>query len=240
MSFQPEYSNFIKAEILRLDAGNADEKRRAQTFRSKVSAVCATPYSPTYSKNLPDNYGAVAVTARYRLFFKVHQEHNVVFFAWMNDENHLHTSGATNDSYQEFRRKLNNQEIEIYSHILTIGEQFIFNGSWGNDYIYVEFNRILSNEETEYSRSSLTLNQISTTEYAISSIDVSTENNHLASELLKRSLLRADEQGITITFELFLKTQNLDKSRHLLFKFGFQMSMADLDTELWIRHPLHP
>jgi hypothetical protein len=99
MPFQPEYSDFLKSELTRLDAGNATEKKRAQTCRSKIAAVCQAPYSSSYSKDLPEHYGAVSVTGRFRLFFKIHPEFDVVYFAWMNDEAHIHASGAVNDPY---------------------------------------------------------------------------------------------------------------------------------------------
>jgi hypothetical protein len=122
MPFQPEYSEFIKNELIRLDAGNATEKKRAQTTRSKIATVCQAPYSSTYSKDLPENYGAASVTGRFRIFFKTHPEHNVVFFTWMNDETNIHTSGASNDSYQEFRRRLGKGDIEDYRHVVLVGE----------------------------------------------------------------------------------------------------------------------
>lgn len=155
----------------------------------------------------------------------------------MNDEDSIHTSGSANDSYQEFRRKLNNGEIETYQHVTIEDEDFEFNGTWGNSYIYIEYARALSYQSKEKASSSLTLSQANEREYAISSIDVSDENQGLASELLSRTLASADESGITITFELFLISANLDKSRHLLAKFKFERSIYDEEIELWIRAP---
>ena len=237
MPFQPEYSEFFKTELARLDAGNAIEKKRAQTTRSKITTVCGAPFSSTYSKDLPENYGAFRVTERFKVFFKIHPEHNVVFFTWMNDEEHIHASGAANDSYKEFRRKLLNQEIEVYEHLELTGEQFTFNGTWGNSYIYIEFNRTLSDDSQEHANSSLTLSQSGDREYLISSIDVSDANKGLASELLKRTLARADEAGTIITYELFLISSNLKKSRHLLSKFSFELFISDTDAEVWVRTP---
>jgi mRNA-degrading endonuclease RelE of RelBE toxin-antitoxin system len=192
MPFQPEYSQFFKTELVRLDGGNTTEKKRAHTARSKIAAVCQAPYSPTYSKDLPGQYGAVAVTGRFRLFFKIHSEHSVVFFTWINDESNIHASGAANDAYQEFRRQLANDEIEKYQHVSLAGEEFTFNGDWGNSYIYIEFLRSLSDQTNQKANSSLTLNQTNNSEYAISSIDVSDENIGLAQELIKRMLMRAE------------------------------------------------
>ncbi len=237
MPFQPEYSEFIKNELARLDAGNVNEKKRAQIARAKFIAVCQAPTSPTYTKNLPENYGAVRATERFKIFFKIHHSYNVVFFTWMNDEDSIHTSGAFRDSYQEFRRKLDNDEIEVYQHVDMVAEEFTFNGDWGNAYIYIEFNRTLSNETSESANSSLTLSQAGERDYIISSIDVSDENKGLASELLIRALNRADEGGVTVSYELYLVSHNLEKSRHLLSKFDFELTEFDDDVELWARAP---
>lgn len=80
MQFQPEYSEFIKTELARLDAGNATEKKRAQITRSKIMTVCQAPMSPVYAKDLPNCYGAVRATERFKIFFKIHHECSVVFF----------------------------------------------------------------------------------------------------------------------------------------------------------------
>ncbi|MAV90266.1 MAG: hypothetical protein CL676_02520 [Bdellovibrionaceae bacterium] len=239
MSFQPEYSEFLKKELARLDSGNADENKRARVVREKIMAVCNAPENPTYTKNLPENYGAVNVTARYRLFFKTHKEHNIVFFAWINDETAIHSSGDHGDSYQEFRRKLSNGEIEKYQHIVIDEERYTFNGAWGNSYIYIEYSRHYSNNTRLRSSGSLSLTQIKDREYQISSIEVDEEEKGLASDLLSRTFDRADKDGITVTFDLFLKTRNLDKSRHLLQKYDFEIFETDSDYELWIRNPKH-
>lgn len=235
MLFQPDYSKFLRNELGRLDSGNTTEKKRAQTLRSKVATVCQEPFN--HPKDLPENYNAVNVTGRFRLFFKVHPEHAVVFFTWMNDEQNIHTSGAVDDSYQEFRRKLGNGEIETYVHIEWVDNEFIFNGAWGNGYIYIEFSRTLSNESEEWSRSSLTLTQVGQREYVISSIEVSDENIGLASQLIERTILKADEGAIVITYELFLISANLDKSRHVLTKYNFIRTADDAEIELWVRPP---
>lgn len=237
MQFQPEYSNFIKFEFARLDTGNASEKKRAQIARSKIISVCQAPTSPVYAKDLPDSYCAVRASERFKIFFKIHHEHNIVFFAWMNDEDSIHTSGSVNDSYQEFRRKLSNGEIETYTHLTIEGEDFDFNGNWGNSYIYIEFIRTLNDQSAEKASSSLTLSQIKDKEYAISSIDVSDEDRGLASELLRRTFVSADQSEITMTYELFLISGNPEKSRHLLSKFNFELIMPDSEIELWVREP---
>jgi hypothetical protein len=236
--YQPEYSEFIKQEFARLDSGNATEVKRVQTAREKVMAVCKAPDSSTYTKNLPENYGAVSVTARFRLFFKTHREYGVVFFTWMNDETAIHSSGDHGDSYQEFRRKLTNKEIEEYKHITIKDEDYIFNGTWGTSYIYIEYSRLLSDESQLRASGSLSLTQLGEREYQISSIDVDEEDKGLASELLRRTFEQVDESGITITYDLFLKTRNLEKSRHLLQKYGFEKFEEDSDCELWVRKGL--
>jgi hypothetical protein len=48
-------------------------------------------------------------------------------------------------------------------------------------------------------------------------------------------MARADEAGITVTYELFLISSNLEKSRYLLRKFQFELFDADPEVELWIR-----
>lgn len=132
---------------------------------------------------------------------------------------------------------LDNGEIEQYRHVDVKGEIFLFNGTWGNTYIYIEYTREMSDDNQQHSSSSLTLSQIGQTDYAISSIDVSDENQGLASELLARTLPRADEGGVTITYDLFMISANVEKSRHLLQKFEFERADADDELELWVRRP---
>lgn len=70
MPYQPKYSQFIKDEIKRLAAGNTDERKRARTVKEKISAILLDPLNNIFKKTLPDDYCAVDIGERFRLFFK--------------------------------------------------------------------------------------------------------------------------------------------------------------------------
>lgn len=234
MPYQPKYSQFIKDELKRLSLGNAAEQKRAKTIHDKISAVLLEPLNNIYKKTLPEDYCAIDVGERFRLFFKPIQPSGIVYFTWVNDENFLHTVGSKHDSYDEFRRKFNNGEIEAFTEEKIVKEEFKKNTNWGSSLIYVYFKRLTTNEEY-FANSHIALNQLDNKQYEIRSISVTEEDKGLASQLLTHLTQDADKNGIKLYYYLILSTENLEKSRYLLQKFGFTLDLTEEDIELWIR-----
>ena len=183
-----------------------------------------------------DDYRAAKMGNRFRLFYKVYQQHSIVYFAWVNGEDHPHTSGDVDDCYKEFVRAYNNSEIDKYAHETLVHEVFKKGSSWGAKLVHVSYERKTTQEEYK-AYSTLTLGQIKSNSYKILSVSVSKKDMKLASKLLDNLIQEADRNNLTLSYELILKSAELPKSRYLLNKFGFSCVVQDFDVELWERNP---
>ena len=242
--YRRELRKWLRDELQRLEQGNRTEKQRYTNAMSAMLKVMADPISREFSKTLPENYKAVDVLQQVRLFFKIVDDpsapqtgERIIYFVWMNGDEVTHQSGESDDCYQVFRRMVINGEIEPYQPAVASKPLFRIHGEWGEAVIYASYEEIRSHL-TERADSHLHLNRVTSDEYRIEAITVSTENEGLASGLLKNLCDHSDRSNITLTYELWAEQTNSVKQRHILEKFDFYQSEQIEDIEIWIRVPV--
>ena len=77
MSFQPKYSKTLQ-KIIR-DLKNGNQQKCVQLIYKKVTKTLAAPEIPeTFKEGLVDDYRAAKMGNRFRLFYKVYQQHNII------------------------------------------------------------------------------------------------------------------------------------------------------------------
>ena len=236
--YQRSLAPSLRTELSRLESGNKAERQRYVNAVNAILKVLAHPLSREFSKDLPDGYKAVDVLQQYRLFFKVVEglQDFVVHFVWINTEDSLHRTGKPDDCYEVFRKLIEAGKIEEFIPPREPDRNYKFHGTWASPVVYVSYTENIGTL-IERADSHLHLSQISEKEFRFESITVSKEDVGLASGLLNRLCDDADTSKIMLTFDLFLKMGNAEKSRHLLQKFGFNLSEAIDDVELWVRIP---
>lgn len=235
------FSSWLKNEFDRLESGNTAEKQRLRNAYNAIAKVLSNPLNTDFNKDLPGNYKAVDVLQQYRLFFRLEVDHllknQVVFFVWINDEESLHRTGKPDDCYKVFREMVAKSEVEVYQPDPSHTDQYLQHGSWGSDYIYISYSKTVLSTPPEnlFANTGLHLSKISEKEYNLQAISVSTENKGLASSLLQKLCLEADKAKIRLAHELFIKSENAEKSRHLLKKNQFTLIELIDDIEIWQR-----
>lgn len=233
-----EYSEWLKQELHRLENGTGLEKQRYRNVLTTIAKIQSDPLNYLFNKTLPDNYKAADVLQQYRLFFKIYNfsdDAAVVFLAWMNDDQSIHRSGEKDDAYAIFRQLHARGDIETYVPSV-IQSQPVCNqrGNWGNNAIYFELSQTLN---TDFLRaySHLYLSKQSDTEYRIDSISVSHTGMGLAQSLLDFICRAASQAHIIVYHELNINLSDVDKSRHILAKFGFILDDSIEDVEIWTK-----
>ena len=242
--YQRRISPSLDAELKRLKVGTVLEKQRYQNALVAMKRVMSDPIHPEFRKTLPQNFKAVDVLQQTRLFFRIIPAADatdvgtdVVFFVWMNGDDAVHRSGANDDAYQIFRKKLDQGEIDPYvldTSPAPAREQFKIHDPWGADFVYVSFSRVL-NGGNQHSDSHLILQKTIGADYRIDSITVSDEGVGLATKLLRCLCDTCDQYRYNLTFELETNATNYGKSRHLLERFGFDFDDQVEKTEIWVR-----
>jgi hypothetical protein len=236
-------SEWLQAELDRLETGNNKERQRYRNAISAIIKVQSNPLNPDFNKDLPLNYKAVDVLQQYRLFFRIEDDpvvgDRVIFFVWINGEDSLHRSGESDDCYQVFRQMISRGEVEIYQPDPEIRDAYKRHNDWGSDVVYISFQKT----EASYSKlgsffadATLSLSKMTSQEYFIHSISVSIEDQGLATCLMENLCEDADRENISLIHELFLMGSNVEKTRYLLRKFGFRDADKIDDIEVWVRN----
>lgn len=244
MAYQREYSNFVETELEKLRRGNTVEKQRYRNAMTTIERVMSNPLNRDFSKVLPDNFKAADVLQQYRIFFKIINNPmsngiDVVYFAWMNDEESIHQQGSSTDAYAVFRDNLANGLIQIYQPPLPqLAPSYKRFDPWTEPTVYVALQRQTVPPAPQLgSYSTLFLSQVMANDFRIDSITVTVEDQGLATELLRELCIEADRDGISLNYELQQTSENYRKSRHLLEKHSFEWH-SDVDgMELWERKP---
>jgi hypothetical protein len=238
--FRRSLAPSLRAELTRLESGTQAEQQRYRNTVDALLKVMADPIRREFSKDLPDGYKAVDVLQQYRLFFKVIDDplsqDSVVHFVWINTENSLHRTGKADDCYEIFCKMIERGEVEAYQAPKEPDRKYSLHGAWSARVVYASYTEIVD-KVAERADGHLHLSQIGEKEYRVESITVSKESRGLASELLDRLCADTDVATVTLTHDLFLKSVNVEKSRHLLQKFNFTLSEKVDDVELWVRTP---
>ena len=234
-------SAWLDTEFDRLETGTKTEQQRYRNAMSAIAKVLSNPINSDFNKDLPQNFKSVDVLQQYRLFFRIENDSvvgdQVVFFVWINDESSIHRSGKPGDCYQIFREMLSRGEVENYQPDPVTNDSYFRHDDWGSDFIYLSYKKtILSHPpRQQFADASLSLNKMTAQEYGIQSVTVSHEDEGLASCLLAKLCAEADAVKITLTHELFTKSENASKSRYLLTKFDFKITDVIDDVEIWQR-----
>jgi hypothetical protein len=235
--YRHKYSAWLNLELDRLEFGQKHERQRYNNSMSAIAKVISNPLNPDFNKDLPENYKAVDVLQQYRLFFKMVTDptigDQVVYFVWINDETSIHRSGKSDDCYQIFREMLDRGQVEAYQPDPVLNDSYKRHSSWGDEFIYLSFKRSISSGPLQVADGHLLLSRTKDQEYFIQAISVSHEDLGLASALLENVCKDAAQFKIALKHELFIRSEHVDKSRHLLKKFGFKMTEFIDDVEIW-------
>jgi len=234
----------LQRELERLKLGAAAERQRYVSALSAMNKVMADPLHADYRKNLPESYKAADVLQQYRLFFKIipatsPTDRDVVFFAWINDEESIHRSGEADDCYSVFRRMVERGEVEAYVPDLAVEHEGFKIFEWGSEYVYASYWRRGDREE-QRADSHLPLSKVTALNYLLQHVNVSVQNAGLAQALLERLCVDADRHGVEITYELLVSESSYGKSRHLLEKFKFEYDDTMDSVEIWTKTPARP
>jgi hypothetical protein len=162
---KPKNSKQVEA-LLQEIYDNLDKGKNSQVFEAYAKAVekvMQNPISRNFIKYDTEEYRAVDVLAQRRAFFKIYNEHDTVFFVWINPEKFPHDSskGENDPCYKEFKSLLKNEKLEIYEPEAVEEPEFVFRGKFRKDkrfstHLKTTFSfsqaqlHLISREENEY------------------------------------------------------------------------------------------
>jgi mRNA-degrading endonuclease RelE of RelBE toxin-antitoxin system len=229
--FRHKLSPWLQDEVRRLENGSVDEKQRHRNIPDAIAKVMANPANPILNKDLPENYKAVNVLGQYRLFFKILNAEQVVYFVWINNEDSIHAYENPDDCYRVFRGMVERGEIQPY--VEPSIPKFILNPpDWSAPYVYAKLTR---NIPAQQASANIHLSQVKENEFEIKAVSVTQKDQGLASKLVYEICKSADDHGIGLYHELNLQLDALSKSRKILSKNGFTLDQQIEDVEIWIR-----
>lgn len=239
--YQKHLSEDLKRHLSKLYSGNKTQVKRAHKVEEAILHALSNPLNPDYDKDLPNNYKAIKINSRYRLFFKVIPKHKYLHFVWLNDESCQHKSGDKNDCYQVFRKlysagKLPQFNINETRKSKVTHELIYYNNDNGSNKIDWGITKSISpqiritTKKTEVISTSITLIK-SNFGYELDSIPNDKENHHIII-LLEDIIGKLNSKDLILEY-INWKDHNFNFNDDILKQTSFKLQDKSNEFERW-------
>lgn len=236
-------TDLLRQELERLQAGNKTERSRYTQAMAAIARVLQVPTNPDNLKKDLAGHWAADVGQQYRLFYYIENDHNVVNFVWLNNDEFIHTTdGPMDPCYEQFKKLCRDTVITRYKpQVLRVPSYKMQGDFLDDDYVYfvceLDKAKAESGANLRYEEDDLVKKNVEEDDRVFSIQFIKAEDQKLRLAVLNYICTEADKFNVHLRYFLSPHERDYADIKDAFLKVSFDIVHQDEKTkeEIFLR-----